>query len=83
MEINKDILLECICYFYKYEFSDVTYYQVRKDLGNWYILATVVSDSDISEFYVGTKNVDIEINEYIDFVRCKKLSQISNKKLHK
>ena len=43
MEIDKNILLECICYFYKYEFSDLTDYKIRKDLGEEYILATVVS----------------------------------------
>ncbi len=77
MEIDKDILLDCICYFYNYEFSDITDYQVRND----YILATVVSDSDISEFYVGTRSVDIDIDEYLSFDRNRKLGLI-NKKLH-
>lgn len=77
MEIDKNILLECICYFYKYQFSDVTDYQIRND----YILATVVSDSDISEFFVGTKSVDIDIDEYLNFTRNRKLG-IINKKLH-
>lgn len=77
MEIDKDILLDCICYLYDYEFSDLTDYQVRND----YILATVVSDSDISEFYVGTRSVDIDIDEYLSFDRNRKLGLI-NKKLH-
>lgn len=72
MEIDRDILLECICYFYKYNFSDMTDYHVRSD----YILATVVSDNDMSEFYVGTKSVDIDISEYQEFVRRKKLDMI-------
>lgn len=77
MEIKEDILLECICYFYKYEFSELVDYQVRKD----YILATVVSSNDMSEYYVGTKSVDIDLDEYFNFVRNRKLSFI-NKKLH-
>ena len=77
MEIDKNILLECICYFYKYEFSDLTDYQIRND----YILATVVSDSDMSEYYVGTRSVDIDIDEYLNFIRNRKLGLI-NKKLH-
>jgi len=77
MEIDRDILLECICYFYNYKFSDLTDYQIRND----YILATVVSDNDMSEFYVGTKSVDIDFDEYENFVRKRKLGSI-NKKLH-
>ncbi len=72
MEIDKDILLECICYLYKYNFSEMTDYHIRND----YILATVVSDSDISEFYVGSRSVDIDISEYQEFVRKKKLDTI-------
>ena len=75
MEIDKNILLECICYFYKYQFSDITDYQIRKD----YILSTVVSDDDISEFYVGTKSVSIDIDEYLSFIRNKKLGLIKEK----
>jgi len=77
MEIDRNILLECICYFYKYEFSELTDYQIRND----YILATVVSDSDMSEYYVGTRSVDIDIDEYLNFIRNRKLGLI-NKKLH-
>ena len=77
MEIDKDILLECICYYYKYEFSELTDYQVRND----YILATVVSDNDMSEYYIGTRSVDIDIDEYEHFIRKRKLRTL-NKKLH-
>lgn len=77
MEIDETILLECICCFYKYQFSEITDYQIRND----YILATVVSDSDISEFFIGTKSVDIDIDEYLNFTRNRKLG-IINKKLH-
>lgn len=75
MEIDKNILLECICHFYKYEFSDLTDYQIRSE----YILATVVSDVDISEFYVGTKTVDIDIDEYLIYTRNKKLGLLKEK----
>lgn len=77
MEIDKDILLECICHLMNYDFSDITDYQIRND----YILATVVSDSEISEFYVGTRSVDVDFDEYLDYVRKRKLG-IINKKLH-
>lgn len=77
MEIDETILLECICCFYKYQFSEITDYQIRND----YILATVVSDSDISEFFIGTRSVDIDIDEYLNFTRNRKLG-IINKKLH-
>ena len=76
MEIDKDILFECICHLYDYNFSDLLDYSVRKDLGDWYILATVLSADDISEFYVGRKSVDVTIDEYQRFVRRRKLDVI-------
>ena len=77
MKIDKDILLECICHLCKYQFSDIKDYQVHDE----YILATVISESDKVEYFVGQKNVDIDIDEYLNYVRCKKLD-IINKKLH-
>ena len=74
MEIDKDILLECICYFYKYNFSDVLFYELR---GNW-ILATVTSDKLIAGYYVDNRSVDIDIDEYNEFIRIKKLNKIKN-----
>ena len=73
MEINKDILLECISYFYKYKFSDIKDYQIR----DGFILATVISEKDKMHYYVGQKNVDIDFDEYFNFLRMKKLNHIN------
>lgn len=73
MKINKTILLECICHFYKYQFSNLIDYQIRND----YILSTVVSDSAISDFFIGTKSTYIDIDEYLYFIRIKKLYVIN------
>jgi len=74
MEINKNILLECICYLCDYKFSNITHYQVYD---KW-ILAEVTSYNDN---YCGKKSVDVDMSEYQEFVRCKKLDFIT-KKLH-
>ena len=72
MEINKEILLECICHLCKYNFSDIKNYQVC----DGFILATVISENDKLEFFIGEKSVDVDFEEYQEFVRRKKLDII-------
>jgi len=74
MEINKDILLECINYLCDYNFDVLTHYKIYDEI----IISGVSKELDD---YSGNKSVDITIDEYQEFVRSKKLN-ILTKKTH-
>lgn len=75
MVINKDILLECINYLCNYNFSDVTDYKLYDD----FLIATVISDNKM-DYFISKKSVDITFDEYLTYIRSKKLNNI--KKSH-
>jgi hypothetical protein len=74
MEIDKVILLECINYLCDYSYDYITHYKVYDDI----IISGVHKELDN---YSGSKSVDITIDEYVSFLRSKKLNLI-NKKIH-
>ncbi len=75
MKINEEILLECINYFYKYNFSELIEYKIKGNI----IYATVLPEEKKIEYFLGKKSVDLDIAEYETFIRIKKLNKLSSK----
>jgi hypothetical protein len=74
MEINEEFLLECINYLYKYNFSELIDYKIKGDI----IYANVLPEEEKMGYFLGKKSVDLDIEEYINYIRIKKLNKLSD-----
>lgn len=71
MELNKDILLDCVNFVSDYKFTSIDSYLFFSDS----ILVTVLSYKDDIGF-VGRKTVEVYKNEYLLFERLNKIKKI-------
>ena len=71
MELNKDILLDCVNHVSGYKFTSIESYLFFSDS----ILVTVTSYK-VDVDFIGRKTVEVYINEYILFERLNKIKKI-------
>lgn len=72
MKIDNQLLLDCVIQVCDYNFSRLQAYQIIGDS----IFVTVESTDTMKEYWVGSKTVEIYMDEYLLFSRSKKMNKM-------